>query len=211
MLVLLFALWPSPASADWHLTPFLGLTFRGDTTLLDSENAASCHPNEVLDRPVECTTHWHFGGSVALIGAGPIGVEGLVVWTPGFFQQDDPPSIDGLPPPDVVSSRTLALMGNVVVTTPRSWNEYGLRPFFSGGIGLLHASAKDALELQPVDTKLWGYNVGGGAVGFLTDRTGLRFDLRYFSNLRPSDDPDIALRRVHLSYWTASVGVVFRY
>jgi hypothetical protein len=58
---------------------------------------------------------------------------------------------------------------------------------------------------------LLGYNVGGGAVGFLTERTGLRFDLRYFSNLKPVDDPDIALGRVQLSYWLGSVGVVFRF
>jgi len=60
--------------------------------------------------------------------------------------------------------------------------------------------------------------VGSGVVRILRDqqallhaRTGLRFDLRYFSNLKPSDDPEIAIGRVHLSYWTASVGVVFRY
>ena len=198
LVAMLTALLPSSASADWHLTPFLGLTFKGDTTLLDSENATD-------------KRHWSFGGSVAMVGAGPIGVEGLVVWTPGFFQQDNPPLIDGTIPPDVVSSRSLALMGNVVLTTPRSWNEYGLRPFVSGGIGLLHASAMDALELQPVDANLWGYNLGGGAVGFLTDRTGLRFDLRYFSNLQPTDDPEIAIGRVHLSFWTASVGVVFKF
>jgi hypothetical protein len=137
---------------------------------------------------------------------------GLIVYTPGFFQQDNPPLIgDGLPPPDIIDSRSLAIMGNIVFTTPRSWNEYGLRPFVSGGIGLLHASATDELELFPVSTNLLGYNVGGGAVGFLTDRTGLRFDLRYFSNLQPTDDPDIAIGRVHLSYWTASVGVVFKF
>ena len=48
-------------------------------------------------------------------------------------------------------------------------------------------------------------------MGFLNDRVGLRFDLRYFSNLKPSDDPEIAIGRVHLSYWTGSVGVVLKY
>lgn len=189
---------PEAASAEWHLTPFLGLTFKGDTTLLDQEQAAG-------------KAHWNFGGAVALMGAGPIGVEGLVVYTPGFFQQDDPPALGGVPPPNILDSRALAIMGNLVLTTPRSWNEYGLRPFLSGGVGLLYASATDALELLPVETTLLGYNVGGGAVGFLTDRAGLRFELRYFSNLKPSDDPQIAIGRVHLSYWTGSVGVVFRY
>jgi hypothetical protein len=196
--VLLFSV-PASARAEWHLTPFLGLTFKGDTTLFDHEQATD-------------KRHWTFGGSVALMGAGPVGVEGLVVYTPGFFQQDNPPSgIDGEVPPDIVASRTLAIMGNVVLTTPRSWNEYGLRPFVSGGIGLLQATATDALEFTPVDSSLLGYNIGGGAVGFLNDRVGLRFDLRYFSNLKPSDDPENAIGRVHLSYWTGSVGVVLKY
>jgi len=196
--VFLFSV-PASAYAEWQLTPFLGLTFKGDTTLTDHEQAAA-------------KTHWTFGGSVALMGSGPVGGEGLVVYTPGFFQQDNPPLIDGLAPPDIIESRTLAIMGNVVLTTPRSWNEYGLRPFVSGGIGLLRATATDSLDLTQVNTNLLGYNVGGGAVGFLNDRVGLRFDLRYFSNLKPSDDPESSVTaRVHLSYWTGSVGVVLKY
>jgi hypothetical protein len=196
--VLLFSV-PATARADWQLTPFLGLTFKGDTTLLDYEQAAG-------------KVHWSFGGSVAFIGGGPVGVEGLVSYTPGFFQQDNPPLGDnGEPPVTVVESRTLAIMGNVMLTTPRSWNEYGLRPFVSGGIGILHATAIDSFEFTPVDSNVLGYNIGGGAVGFLTDRVGMRFDLRYFSNLKPSDDPDAAIGRVHLSYWNASVGVVLKY
>jgi len=190
---------PAPAAADWQLTPFLGLTFQGETTLIDNESAVG-------------KAHWHFGGAVGFVGSGIIGAEGLIVYTPGFFQQDNPPAIGGVPPPDVVESRALALMGNVLLTTPRRWNEYGLRPFVSGGIGLLRASAKDSFDIQPVSANLLGYNVGGGAVGYLTERAGLRFDLRYFSNLKPSNsDEGIAIGRVQLSYWTAGVGVVFRY
>jgi hypothetical protein len=197
--VLVFGV-PATARAEWQLTPFLGLTFKGNTTLTDHEQAAG-------------KTHWTFGGAVALMGSGPVGVEGVIAYTPGFFQQDNPPlNIDGLPAPDIIGSRTLAIMGNVVLTTPRSWNEYGLRPFVSGGIGLLRATATDSLDLTPVNTSLLGYNIGGGAVGFLNERVGLRFDLRYFSNLKPSYDPELsATGRVHLSYWTGSVGVVLKY
>ena len=190
---------PARANAEWRIAPFLGLTFKGDTTLLDHEQATD-------------KRHWTFGGSVALVGAGPVGVEGLVVFTPGFFQNDNPPAVDGVSRPPIVESRSLALMGNVLFTIPRSWNEYGLRPYVSGGIGLLSATAIDALDILPVEARILGYNAGGGAVGFLNDRVGLRFDLRYFSNLRPSDDPEqTATGRVHLSYWTGTVGVVLKY
>ncbi|HET7218480.1 MAG TPA: hypothetical protein VFJ02_10550, partial [Vicinamibacterales bacterium] len=199
LLGILLAGAPASAHADWLLAPFLGLTFQGETTLLDNESAVG-------------KAHWSFGGAVSLVGAGPIGVEGLILYTPGFFQQDNPPSTAGVPPIDVIESRALAIMGNILLTTPRAWNEYGLRPFLSGGIGLLRASAKDSFDILPVNANLLGYNVGGGAVGFLTDRTGIRFELRYFSNLKPSDSPEaIAIGRVQLSYWNANVGVVFRY
>ena len=51
----------------------------------------------------------------------------------------------------------------------------------------------------------------GDTKATVVSHEGLRFDLRYFSNLKPSDAPDVAIGRVHLTYWTASVGVVFRY
>jgi hypothetical protein len=186
---------PATARAEWHLAPFLGFTFLAETTLNDFEEAVG-------------KAHWSFGASVSLIGSGPVGVEGLILYTPGFFQQNDPP--EGRP--DIIKSRALAVMGNVVLTTPRRWTEYGLRPFVSGGIGLLRASSEDEFGVLPLETNLLGYNVGGGAVGVLTDRAGLRFDLRYFSNLKPTDSDDaIALGRVQLNYWNATVGVVFRY
>jgi hypothetical protein len=186
---------PAPAAADWLFAPFIGITFQGETTLLDSERAVG-------------KSDWSFGGVATLLGAGPLGAEGLILYTPGFFQQDNAP--DNLP--DVVESRAIAIMGNVVLAAPRKWNEYGLRPYVSGGIGLLNASSKDEFNLLPVKTNLLGYNVGGGAYGLFSERTGLRFDLRYFSNLKPSDSEEgIALGRVQLSYWNASVGLIFRY
>jgi hypothetical protein len=192
---LLIAGTPATARADWQLTPFLGFTFQGQTTLLDYERAVG-------------KSDWSFGAAFGFVGAGPIGVEGLLVYTPGFFQQDNPPADS----PDVISSHTLAVMGNVVLTTPRRWTEYGLRPYMSGGIGLLRAAFDDEFGVTPVRSNQLGYNIGGGAVGFLTDRAGLRFDLRYFSNLKPTDsDEAIALGRVQLNYWNATVGVVFRY
>jgi hypothetical protein len=47
-------------------------------------------------------------------------------------------------------------------------------------------------------------------VGFLTQRTGLRFDVRYHSTLRESDPEDIALGPIRMRYVTATIGLVFR-
>src|SRR5262249_47431962 len=138
----------SPARADWQYAPFFGYTFAGSTTLVDLEQGAS-------------KVHWSVGATATLIGRGPIGIEGLFSLVPHFFEAGDVSAL--------ATSRTYALMGNVVLATPRSWNEYGLRPFVSGGFGLMHAYQRTTVpQALPLNRNLFAYNVGGGAVGFIT-------------------------------------------
>src|SRR5512132_213341 len=187
MCVLVLTL-PRAAAAEWHFTPMIGETFLGRTSVIDLEAATDKH-------------HKNLGGSVALLGSGVLGVEGLVVWTPGFFQTGDTDLIK--------KSRTLALMGNVMVTAPRRWTEYTLRPFVSGGFGLMQASRTEVHEVFTSTVNMTGYNIGGGAIGFFSQRTGIRFDLRYYNNLTAPDNvPSIG--PVNLRYMTASVGIVLR-
>ena len=199
-LVLLLAV-PATSAADWHLTPLIGYTFKGSTTLIDLKGAAEMR-------------HWNYGGAVMLLGDGPLGLEAFFLHTPGFFQREGEGLVVGF---DVVSSRSDALMGNAVVTTPRRWNRYGLRPYASGGLGLLHASSRDQLNVTPVRVNLLGMNVGTGAVGLLSDRVGLRFDLRYIRKVQGPDPENLDVPPVpaglpiRLRYWTSTLGVVFRY
>jgi hypothetical protein len=191
--LVLFAL-PGTAAAEWQFTPFVGLTFRGSTSIVEPEIVEGKRASERV--------HKHLGASVSFLGGGILGVETIFTWTPSFFQQEDLDIVE--------KSRTVAWMGNLVVTAPRRLTEYSLRPYVSGGFGLLHVLRLE--EFLPVDLNLAGFNVGGGAVGFLSARTGVRFDLRYYSTIRPTDEgPGIAVEnRVRLRYMTASVGVVFR-
>lgn len=185
------------AQAEWQFTPMVGFTMLGNTSLFDPEQGSS-------------ERHRHFGGSVAFLGGGILGAEVLTIWTPGFFQTSNA-AVDFLE-----NSRTLVLMGNVVLTAPRRWTEYSLRPYVSGGLGLMHASTTENLPgpgIFPIDNNVAGFNIGGGAVGFLSDRTGLRFDLRYHTTLkqaRDEDAPTFGPGPVHLRYVTASIGLVFR-
>ena len=191
-----------PAQAEWQFTPFLGYTFNGSTTLIDFGLVNNQTAN---DEP-----HIDFGGSVALLGEGPLGLEGYFVHTPNFFESKQ----FNIFLPRTLSSRTYAAMGNVVLTIPRAWNRYGLRPMLSGGAGLIHAAAEDQFNVLGYSLNLWGVNLGGGAVGFVSDRVGLRFDVRYFQNV--SGVPDEELTRLtlgeplRLRYWTATFGVVFK-
>ena len=186
---------PAHAAAEWHLAPSVGATFHGNTSFIDQEGGSA-------------KTHIQFGGSVALVGPGVLGVEAITVFTPAFFRGESPSKLkDG---------RTFALMGNAVFTLPKRWTEYSLRPFVSGGLGLMRASLLDAPPLPPggpllpVESNIAGYNVGGGAVGFLSQRTGVRFDFRYYSSLHRPDQGPVAFGPVHLSYFTASIGFVLR-
>ena len=180
----------SPARADWLFAPLLGLTFKGSTTIVNLENGVE-------------KVHWNFGGAATWIGDGPIGVEALFVYTPNFLDAGELPAVEG--------SQSYALMGNVVLAAPRRWNEYGLRPFVSGGLGLLHAGQETPFEVFPLNRNLLAYNFGGGAIGFISDHTGLRFDLRYFTSLERAEGVGLGFGPVRLSYWTTFVGVVLRY
>jgi hypothetical protein len=189
--VLLALTFPSAVAAEWHFTPTIGWTFAADTNLSDPDFGTS-------------KVHWNFGGSVALLGAGILGVEGTVVWTPGFFAGNEVL---------VSKSHAVAMVGNVVLTTPRKWTEYNLRPLVSGGFGFLGVSRTENLFPDTWNTP--AFNIGGGAVGFFSKRTGVRFDLRYYNSIHQGEEgcPPIGARippGCHVRYMTASVGVVIR-
>jgi len=179
---------PAPASAEWQIAPMIGFTFAGKTTLQDLENAAG-------------NIHPAFGIAGTYLTSGIIGFEGIATLTPGFFQDSG----------DIIEkSRTSTIMGNLVLTVPPRWTEYSLRPFISGGFGLMRSTQEDKAGVLPVSSNVAGFNIGGGAVGYFSKTTGVRFDFRYYRNFRGVDQGPIAVGDVHLRYMTASVGFVIR-
>lgn len=191
-----------PASAEWQYAPFFGWEFGGHTSFVDPEFASD-------------DMHRAFGVVVRRLGGGMFGFEGTVLFVPGFFNDPKRHGNDPAHPENadqITKSGAVALMGNLVVAPPLHWNEYGLRPYLSGGLGLLNAYASDEPGAIQLRQWLFGANVGGGAVGFLTERTGLRFDLRFFSNVRNVTDTEGVTfsGRKHLRFWTGSIGLVLR-
>ena len=195
---------PRMAAAEWHFTPTFGVTFAGSTTLYDPQNGTG-------------KKHINFGGIVSRFGEGVIGVEGIVLYTRNFFESDEPldPS-NTIPPPEIAKSYTLSVTGNVVLTVPKRWTEYFLRPYVSGGFGMLRAVSIDQPAFQtesvfPVHSTMPGFTIGGGAIGFLSQTTGIRFDVRYHGGLRrdPKDDP-VNGPELKFRYMTAEIGLVIR-
>lgn len=178
------------ARADFFITPFLGSEFAGSTTLLD------------LDTGAASSKHWTFGGSAAWLSDRILGVEADFSVVPGFFQNS---SGTGL----VIGSRVTTLTGSVIVALPLSVTHESLRPYAVGGLGLLHVTSEDILSLNESGDWL-GLQIGGGAIGLITNRAGVRFDLRHLRAL----SRDTTLRGEQtskLSFWRATVGVTLRY
>jgi hypothetical protein len=75
----------------------------------------------------------------------------------------------------------------------------------------MHVGIDDIVDLFPADTNLFAVNFGGGAIGPLSPRTLVRFDLRFFRNVTEGNAIPRDSNRVRLSFWRASVGVSLRY
>jgi hypothetical protein len=178
------------AHADFLITPFIGSAFAGSTTLLD------------LDTGAASAKHWTFGGGAAWLSDQVLGVEAEFAMVPGFFENS---SGTGL----ITGSRVTTLTGNVLAALPLSVTRESLRPYVTGGLGLIHATADDLIGLNESGDWL-GLQVGAGAIGLISERTGVRFDLRHTRAL--SRDATLRGDRASkLSFWRAAVGFALRY
>lgn len=192
VLVLLLMGVPRPARAqDLLLIPYLGFTFAGDSSLFADLEGGSNESASVL------------GGSVAVLGQGWFGVEGDIGYVPGFFERGDREIV-------VPGSSVTSLTGSAILTLPLAVTRESLRPYFVGGAGLIWAEARDNLSAFPIRSTMPAITLGGGAVGFLSNTVGVRFDLRYIRSLGSGDDL-IAGEGPRVKFWRGSVGLVLKY
>ena len=102
-------------------------------------------------------------------------------------------------------------MGNVIVGIPVGGQSGGgIRPFFIGGVGLIQQNT-DSDEAFDIDSNEFGFNLGGGLMGFFNDNVGLRGDVRYVRSFEEADDNLVTLGIGDFDFWRANVGVVFRW
>ena len=200
LLLAALAAWPAEVRADILITPFIGGTFAGKTTL----PIFGVPPPD----PIALSKSLVIGAAGTWLGRGMLGVEGEVAYSPGFFERADAGQA-------LVSSSFTTVSGNVLVTTPLSVTRESLRPYATAGLGLLHVGVSDRVGLAGVDRNLLALNLGGGAIGMLNERTGIRFDIRHTRSVRDDEAPPNGFgggeSRVRLSYWRATVGVTLRY
>ncbi len=102
-------------------------------------------------------------------------------------------------------------MGNAVLAAPLSWTGLSLRPYVSGGLGLVRAS-RTGFAPDPISTStnLNGFNIGGGAMGFVRPHAGVKWDVRYMRGWGSSESGEcFGGCRLHL--WRATMALVLRY
>ena len=189
---------PVKASADWLFTPFIGWNWGGTAGFTDIAG----------DFEDEFERRSNFGASLAWMGAGAVGFEVDFGFSPNFFQ--DTAGDDDF---EYGDSNVTTLMANLTVGAPFGGQSGGgIRPYASGGVGLMKTRIDDPDDLFEVNSTDWGVNVGGGIAGFFNDRFGLRGDVRYFRSLQdnePDDELDLALGSFR--FWRGTVGVIFRF
>lgn len=169
----------SPARADTFLTAYMGTMFNGNFDGYD--------PGRKL----------HYGATLTAQGSSGLGFEVDFSYAPSFYTAAD----DGLF--DFSSTGNLVtLMGNLVVG--RSGGS--VRPYASGGLGLMKSSLSSPLDLVKYDNNGFGMNVGGG-VRAGAGSIGIAADVRYFRQI--SDLGHVLnLELGSLSFWRGSFGVV---
>ncbi len=182
---------PPEASADIFVSPFLGVRFRGDSNELDLDR----------DDGVRKVKSSIGIAGVVLMDKGP-GIELELAHQPRFFESDTANIVS--------SSGVTTASANLLLAAPISFTRESLRPYLVGGLGWMHATVNDTIDLGAANNDFLGLTLGVGAVGFIGDVTGLRFDVRYLKSISSNEFSRTDGDRLRLSFWRATVGFVFR-
>ncbi len=178
---------PAPVHADIFLSPFTGVKFKGATNEFDFGNGAA-------------DTKLTLGVSTMIVADAGVGGEVEFGYNPRFFDGEELGTRSGV----------TTLFSNVVLALPISISRESLRPYAVAGLGWIHASANDLIGFGPVSNDFLGLALGVGAIGFVTDTTGLRFDLRYLKSISSGDVSELNQESARIRFWRATVGLVFR-
>lgn len=136
-----------------------------------------------------------YGASGGWMG-GHLGFEGEVANAPDFFE----------PTGFLTYRRVTTLMGNAFYR----FTTKAVQPYAAGGVGLVRPHLAEAGELAVLEVNKFGFNVGGGIIGRISDHTGVRGDLRYVRTAGASDTDanPFGFDLTRFEFWRASAGLV---
>jgi len=185
---------PSTASAEGYVSPWIGVNF-GTNPFVSLADG----------RDLDDGARTSYGVTAGYMGAGIIGGEFDFGYSPSFFGDKS----------DFGSNNVLTTMGNVIIGIPIGGTKgAGVRPYVTGGIGLIRTSYGELLNFDAVSNHDFGYNLGAGIMGYFATHIGIRGEVRYFRTF--ADDvfgdfgnlPNLDLGSFH--FWRASFGVVIK-
>ena len=162
----------------------------------DAGGNAGCPP---LNGPrlSECQENTiNAGVSVGAVGS-LYGLEEEMAYAPNIF--GDAPGFSS-------SAFTLMINGLLI---PKAGP---LRPYAFFGMGLIrtHVELTTAGTFATPDSN-FGWDAGGGLIGFVSERLGARGDLRYFRSAQDTAVAGFTLPNSKLDFWRASVGIVLKF
>jgi hypothetical protein len=191
--LLMVAVFPGTARADFFVVPFLGMKFGGSTSIVDLEQAAG-KKKLVL------------GIAARTVDDGIIGYEVEFGNIAGYFSNEEFQSSFGplVKPGNYVND----LSGSVVLSLPPGFTGGGLRPYAVIGGGLIHAQSVDSFDVIIVRRTVPAINLGFGAIGMFTNNVGVRFDVRHLRSLI-TDPPTGSVGR-HIAYSRFTIGLLLR-
>ena len=146
-----------------------------------------------------------FGFDAGGMGAGIIGGEIDFGYSPSFFGTAN----------DFGHNTVINLMPNIIVGIPVGGTHgAGVRPFVTGGAGWLRTQIDGGTVAHVSSSNNeWGWDAGGGVMGYFNDHFGLRGDVKYirgFENLNTGVQSVDLSGNNQLHFWRVALGVVIR-
>lgn len=181
-LALLTLCLPAPSPAQGFISPLIGYDFGDDSRCVA---LTGCEDKNL-----------NIGLGLGTMGS-VLGFELDISYAKGFF--GEAPGY---------SSSVLTVMSNILLGP-----QIGpVRPYGSGGAGLIktNVSADPATLLDSSNNAL-GWNIGGGAMIFVTDNIGIRGDIRHFHAFQDLEILGFPLSETKLDFGRASAALVFRF
>jgi opacity protein-like surface antigen len=169
------ALTAAPAQAQWVITPYLGINLAGDAEFRRGGPGVSvAHFDGLLGFEFDVERYNHFYKDKNVTGL----VENNCGVGPASMACTD------------LNTDAIGYMGNVVtpirITSAKNW-----RPYAAAGLGVIHSWLTDPSNtVADTNQNNFAFNFGGGVMYSLSNRVGLRGDVRYFRALVDQDKRD---------------------
>ena len=137
-----------------------------------------------------------FGAALGTSGGGLFGFDIDFGYTPSFFGDESKAG----------KNNVVTIMGNLIAgPSIETSGGKGVKPYGTFGIGLIHSKVAVNADNN------FGWDGGGGVMGFLSGSIGIRGDLRYFHTVNNSSATNtVLLKPGKFHFWRAYVGVIFR-